>query len=392
MRTITIKQIKFRNILNSNGDRAIEVEMKSNNEITGIASAASAIISGKREKKELRTLDNKYIDDLINEIYCTNFLNQKQFDDILKKYINNVGTSICLTLSLSFARIMAQEQKILLIEYITKLTEYTNKKIMPNLLIAIFAGGVHSSLNYGSIQNIMISVNKKLFSEALKIVLEVYTYIESELKKKNVLKGYSSSSGMIVENMANTEKFEMLTNTIKKLNYNNEVTIGIDVAAEHFYKNEKYNYEGDNLSSNQMNKIIQEYINKYNITYIEDPFDSDDINAWIKLKKDNPNKIIVGDDLTATQEKYINSNLANGIVIKLNQVGTLTDTINAIKKARTEKIKICVSHRSIETEDTFMCDLAVALDADYIKIGGPRRGDRIAKYNRLLRLEEILYN
>ena len=130
MRTITIKQIKFRNILNSNGDRAIEVEMKSNNEITGIASAASAIISGKREKKELRTLDNKYIDDLINEIYCTNFLNQKQFDDILKKYINNVGTSICLTLSLSFARITAQEQKILLMDYITKLKEYTNKQTM----------------------------------------------------------------------------------------------------------------------------------------------------------------------------------------------------------------------------------------------------------------------
>ena len=128
------------------------------------------------------------------------------------------------------------------------------------------------------------------------------------------------------------------------------------------------------------------YISKYNITYIEDPFDAYDEKCWIKLKS-NYNKLIVGDDLFATQDKYINNKLANSIVIKMNQVGTLSGTMKAFEKAGFQKMETCVSQRSIETEDTFMCDLAVALNADYIKIGGPRRGDRISKYNRLLRLE-----
>ena len=193
---------------------------------------------------------------------------------------------------------------------------------------------------------------------------------------------------MIVQGLTVEEKMKMLEETIKRLHYEKYVSIAIDVAAEHFYKNEKYEYNGQILNSQKLNDILMGYIQKYNITYVEDPFDSDDIQYWKLIKSRNSNIAIVGDDLFATQDKYINSELANGIIIKMNQVGTLTDTINAFLKAKRENMVTCVSQRSIETEDTFMCDLAVALGSTYIKIGGPRRGDRIAKYNRLLRLEE----
>lgn len=193
---------------------------------------------------------------------------------------------------------------------------------------------------------------------------------------------------MIVKDMTIDEKFKIVLDTIKTLNYEKEVTIAIDVAAEHFFKDDIYIYQGKTMKSKELNDILNQYIEKYNITYIEDPFDSNDEMYWKKMKSEHKNISIVGDDLFATQDKYINSELANGIIIKMNQVGTLTGTINAFRKAKEENMTTCVSQRSIETEDTFMCDLAVAFNATYIKIGGPRRGDRIAKYNRLLRLEE----
>lgn len=184
------------------------------------------------------------------------------------------------------------------------------------------------------------------------------------------------------------EKFAMVIEAIKILGYEKEITIAIDVAAEHFFKDEIYTYQGKTMKSKELNNILNQYIEKYNITYMEDPFDSNDEEYWKKIKLEHKNIDIVGDDLFATQDKYVNSELANGIIIKMNQVGNLTGTINAFHKAKEENMTTCVSQRSIETEDTFMCDLAVALNAKYIKIGGPRRGDRIAKYNRLLRLEE----
>ncbi len=273
-------------------------------------------------------------------------------------------------------------------KYISNIANYNFKRISPVPLIAIFSGGVHNKKQKGSIQNIMIAVNIHPFSKAVKVIMEIYSYIENELKKKDILKAYGSSSGMIVEKMTVEEKFAMVVDAIKTLKYEEDVSIAIDIAAEHFFENGVYTYQGKNMNSIELNDVLNQYIKKYNITYIEDPFDSDDVKYWRKMKIEHKNINIVGDDLFATQDKYINNELANGIIIKMNQVGTLTGTIKAFMKAKEENMITCVSQRSIETEDTFMCDLAVALNSDYIKIGGPRRGDRIAKYNCLLRLEE----
>lgn len=383
---IKIKNIKFRKILNSAGKDATEIEILTNENIVGIASTPSAIIAGKREVITESGNKEKEIKKILEKICNIELKKQSEFDMILNDYIEKIGSNICLALSLAFARAYAKKEQISLVQYIVDEANEKNEYISPKPLIAIFSGGaVHSRKD--SIQNIMLSVDIHPFSKAVKAITEIYTYIENELKEKNILKGYGASSGMIVNDITTNEKFELVEHTIKKLNYQDKVSIAIDVAAEHFYENGKYIYEGKTLNSEELYKIIMEYAKKYNITFIEDPFDSKDEEFWKRFKQENPKILTVGDDLFATQSKYINSELANGMIVKINQVGTLTGTIDAVKKARDEKMSICVSHRSIETEDTFICDLAVALNADYIKIGGPRRGDRIAKYNRLLRLE-----
>jgi len=385
---VKIKEIKIREILNSVGKKTIEVEIRTGNNISAISSSPSAIIPGKRETITTNKVSENKLNEMINEVCNRELKNQEEIDTILESYINELGANICLPFSLAFARVMAQAQNLTLVEYISKIANYKKQRTSPIPLIAIFSGGVHNQKEKGSIQNIMLAVDIHPFSKAIQAITDIYSYIENELKKKDILKAYGQSSGMIVEEIAIDEKFKMISDTIKTLNYEKEVTIAIDVAAEHLFKDEIYTYQGKKIKSKELNKILNEYIEKYNITYIEDPFDSKDEEYWKKMKLENKTICIVGDDLFATQDKYINNKLANGIIIKMNQVGTLTGTIKAFCKAKEENMTICVSQRSIETEDTFMCDLAVALNATYIKIGGPRRGDRIAKYNRLLRLEE----
>lgn len=385
---VKIKKVILRNILNSKGNVALEVEMIADNNFRVIASSPSAIIPGKREVITRNNINKCKLNDLIDEICNKEIENQENFDNILNAYMKDLGSNVCLPFSLAFARLVAQSQNLTLVQYISNIANYNITRRSPIPLIAIFSGGVHNQKEKGSIQNIMLAVNIHPFSKAIKAITEIYSYIESELNKKEILKGYGLSSGMIVEDMTIDEKFRMVMETIKILNYEKEVTIAIDVAAEHFCENEVYTYQGKKINSKELYEILNQYIEKYNITYIEDPFDSEDEKYWRKIKLEHKNIDIVGDDLFATQDKYINNELANGIIIKMNQVGTLTGTIRSFNKSKKENMVTCVSQRSIETEDTFMCDLAVALNSNYIKIGGPRRGDRIAKYNRLLRLEE----
>lgn len=385
---IKIKEIKIREILNSVGKKAVEVEIRTYNNIRAISSSPSAIIPGKREVITTNEVNENKLNEMINEICDRKLENQEEFDSILDNYMSELGSNICLPFSLAFARVMAQVQNLTLVEYIEKVANYKKQRKSPIPLIAIFSGGVHNQKEKGSIQNIMLAVDIHPFSKAIPAITDIYSYIENELKKKDILKAYGQSSGMIVEEITTDEKFKMVSDTIKTLNYENEVSIAIDVAAEHFFKDDIYIYQGKAMKSQELNDILNQYNKKYNITYIEDPFDSKDEEYWKKMKSAHKVISIVGDDLFATQDKYINNELANGIIIKMNQVGTLTGVITAFCKAKKENMTTCVSQRSIETEDTFMCDLAVALNATYIKIGGPRRGDRIAKYNRLLRLEE----
>lgn len=385
---IKIEKVKVRKILNSVGNFTFEIEIVDKEGRKATASSPKAIQSGKREAIITKELNIYIFNQLIDKLCEKEIESQKQFDTLIYEYINQLGSDICLSLSLAFARIMAQKEQISLVKYIAKIALYNTNYKMPKPLVTVFSGGVHNTKNKDTIQNIMLSINKEPFSKAIIPIQEIYTKIEQQLKEKGQLRGYGASSGMLVNNMTTEQKFEMAFDAIKKLGYEKEVTLAIDVAAEHFFRNHKYEYEGKERTPKELKEIITNYKEKYNLTYIEDPFDSEDEQMWYEFKKENTNLAIVGDDLFATQNQYIDVNLANGIIIKMNQIGTLSGTIETFMRAKKENMITCVSHRSIETEDTFMCDLAVAFDADYIKIGGPRRGDRIIKYNQLLRLEE----
>ena len=189
------------------------------------------------------------------------------------------------------------------------------------------------------------------------------------------------------------EKLEYLCEMISKQGLENKAFIAIDVAAEHLKKERGYLFEGQIIESDRFREILENYIKHYPIIFMEDPFDSNDIQQWKKIQQNiQENVKIYGDDLSATQKQYLDNQIASGEVVKMNQVGTLSKTLETVKCLKKLGMEICVSHRSYETEDTFLCDLAVAIGAQYIKIGGPRRGDRIAKYNQLYRLYETRRN
>lgn len=384
---LKIKQVKIKKILNSGGKPSIEASVILNKNIIGIASSPSAILAGKREvfSTNIAENDNTILKNLITELKHLKRINQVNVDNILNKYIDTLGSDICLSISLAFARALAKYKNISLIEYIENETQIKSKYKAPYPLVAVFSSGVHGKKDKGTLQQIMMSVNTNDFDKAIEIILNIYNDIEKHLKENDCYVDLGSSSGFIVKNITTEQQFDLLQNTIKKYNYEN-VSIAIDVAAEHLKENDYYVYQSKKYNNVEFTKLLQDYKDKYNLTFIEDPFDSDEKENWISFRNTNKNIDIVGDDLFATQSQYLDINEANSIVIKMNQAGTLSKTLETITQAKKLGIKLCVSHRSYETEDTFMCDLAVAVNSEYIKIGGPRRGDRIAKYNRLLTL------
>lgn len=384
---LKIKEIKIRKILNSGGKLAIESSVILNKNIIGIASAPSAIIAGKREVFSTNVTDiySIKLNELIIELKNIKQLNQINIDNILNKYLNILGSDICLSLSLAFARALSKYKNLSLIEYIEKETQIKSNYKAPFPLVAVFSGGVHGKKDKGTLQQIMMSVNTNRFDSAIEIILNIYNDIEKYLKENDYYIDLGASSGFVVKNMTTEQQFDLLQNTIDKYNYDN-VSIAIDVASEHLKENNYYVYQGKKYNDIQFAKLLQNYKNNYNITFIEDPFDSEEKENWISFRNNNKDIDIVGDDLFATQSQYLDINEANSIIIKMNQAGTLSKTLETIIKAKKMGIKLCVSHRSYETEDTFMCDLAVAVNSEYIKIGGPRRGDRVSKYNRMLKI------
>lgn len=384
---LKIKEIKIRKILNSGGKLAIESSLILNKNIIGIASAPSAIIAGKREVFSTNITDTYSIklNDLIIELKNIKKLNQINVDNILNKYLNILGSDICLSLSLAFAKALSKYRNMSLIEYIENETQIKSDYKAPFPLVAVFSGGVHGKKEKGTLQQIMMSVNTNKFDSAIEIILNIYNDIEKYLKENDYYIDLGASSGFVVKNMTTEQQFDLLQNTIDKYNYDN-VSIAIDVASEHLKENNYYVYQGKKYNDIQFAKLLQNYKNNYNITFIEDPFDSEEKENWISFRNNNKDIDIVGDDLFATQSQYLDINEANSIIIKMNQAGTLSKTLETIIKAKKMGIKLCVSHRSYETEDTFMCDLAVAVNSEYIKIGGPRRGDRVSKYNRMLKI------
>ena len=383
-----IKSIKAREILDSRGNPTVEVELFTNNG-SFLASVPSGASKGKYEAP---TVDVKTAVNNVNKIIGPKLrgmdpYKQKEIDELMKKL--NVGANAVVGVSVAVCRAGAINQNLPLYKYIAKIygdPVSVNFIRLPIPCFNIINGGVHAS-NDLDFQEFMIVVQSKTFSEAVWIASKIYQNLRQKLGI-NV-----GDEGGFAPNLSTTEQaLDLIIKIIKTFGYQDKIKIALDVAASQFYKNKKYKGK----TSLEMIEYYLKLIKKYpTISSIEDPFYEDDFSGFSNLMEKCGNKInIIGDDLLVTNVERIKlakeKNLCNGLLLKINQIGTVSEAIEAAKLAKTYNWKIMVSHRSGETNDDFIADLAVGIGADYIKSGAPARGERVAKYNRLLKIEQDL--
>ncbi len=387
-----IQEVHLRYILNSNAGEAVEADVRLENGFEGRASCPTAILSGRRERKissvnEREELQKREMD--LRSLLSQHKWNQDILDRCLSQFIEQAGTDICLAVSLAFARAAAMAEGMSLAKYISFLLNSALKQKNPKILIPVFSGGVHQQGRADSFQQIMAGIEGDTLKKAFEISKGISDEAEKRLKETGDFSGIASSGGYLSIGISTEKKLCLMKEILDDVRWKYDTFMAVDIAAEHLIEGASYWLDGKKLSPEEFYDVISGYIEKFCINFVEDPFDSSDVVLWKRLMgRRGANVHIIGDDLFATQEKYVNSELADGAVVKMNQAGTLSDTLNMIRALRNHNMAMCVSHRSYETEDTAMCDLAFASVAEYAKIGGVRRGERIIKYNQLLRLEE----
>ena len=408
-----IKNITAREILDSRGNPTVEVDVFLENGTFGRAAVPSGASTGKHEASELRDNDIKRyngkgvldavnnVNNEINKILIgTDVNDQTKIDNIMidldgTSNKSRLGANAILGVSLASARAASIANDVPLYQYLGT----TNNFKMPVPMMNILNGGSHAN-NTVDIQEFMIfPFGASTFSEALRIGTEIFHKLKSELQEKGLNTAVGDEGGFAPNLTSNEQAIEIILKSIEKTGYKpgEEVFLALDVAASELYKNGKYSLTSENkaFSSFEMTNYLESLVEKYPVISIEDGLDENDWDGWKKLTKSlGQNVQIVGDDLTVTNitrlQKAIDNKSMNSILIKLNQIGTLSETIQAVELARKVNYGAVISHRSGETEDTFIADLSVAMGMGQIKTGSISRSDRVAKYNQLLRIEEHL--
>ena len=316
---------------------------------------------------------------------------------------SKLGANAILSVSLACARAASNSMSISLYEYLNIMYKGISNKnstmSLPVPMLNIMNGGCHANNNVDIQEFMIIPSNKFNFKDGLMKSVEVYTNLKSLLKEKGLSVSVGDEGGFAPNLKTSEEVLDLIILSIERtgLIYLDDMSIALDCAASELFSKDSYKLTGENkkFSSDEMVFYMQALVDKYGIKSVEDPFDERDWDAWKTFTKNNNDLQIVGDDIFVTQEKIlrkgIESKVANSILVKLNQVGTLSETMQAISLAKNSGYKTIISHRSGETEDSFIADLAVAVDAGQIKTGAPARSDRTAKYNRLLLIEDELY-
>jgi enolase len=411
-----ILKIHARQIIDSRGNPTVEADVITKNGFLGRAAVPSGASTGKHEAVELRDNDksvyqgkgvlnavNNINNEINNELNGLLINDQSNIDNTLISLDgtdnkSRLGANAILAVSLACAKAAALENNQELFEYLGNDLSFE----MPMPMMNILNGGSHADNKIDFQEFMVMPIGAQSFSQALQMGTEVFHSLKNELTDK----GYSTNvgdEGGFAPNLSSNEKaVEIVLKSIESAGYRpgEDIYIALDAAASEFYNTDEKLYHfhqsnGDKLTSNEMVDYWNDWVNKYPIISIEDGLDEDDWSAW-KLMTDKLNdKIqIVGDDLFVTNinrlSKGINNRIANSILIKVNQIGTLTETISAVNMAKKNSYTSVMSHRSGETEDTTIADLAVALNTGQIKTGSASRSDRVAKYNQLLRIEEKL--
>ena len=408
-----IKNIKAREILDSRGNPTVEVDVFLENGVFGRASVPSGASTGEYEAAELRDNDkSRYsgkgvlnaVNNVNNEInktlIGTDVNDQTKIDNTLinldgTQNKSRLGANAILGVSLASARAASTVNDIPLYQHLVT----TNEFIMPVPMMNILNGGSHANNTVDIQEFIIFPFGASTFSEALRIGTEIFHKLKSELHKKGLNTAVGDEGGFAPNLSSNEEAIEIILKSIEKAGYKpgEEVFLALDVAASELYENGEYNLMSENkaFSSSEMTSYLESLVKKYPIISIEDGLDENDWDGWKKLTKSLGQNIqVVGDDLTVTNitrlQKAIDNKSMNSILIKLNQIGTLSETIQAVELAKKVNYGAVISHRSGETEDTFIADLSVAMGMGQIKTGSISRSDRVSKYNQLLRIEEHL--
>jgi len=400
-----IKKIYAREILDSRGNPTVEVELTLECGIKTIASVPSGASTGKNEALELRDNDkNRYHGkgvltavNNVNEIIAPlligkDSLNQREIDNIMleKDGTENkelLGANAILGVSLANLKAASEYQNKELYEYLG------NEYSMPRCMMNILNGGAHASNNL-DFQEFMIVPSKEEYKENLRMGSEIFNTLKSVLKEKNLLCGVGDEGGFAPNIDNAVDALELISEAITKSGYvlGKDIYIALDVAASEFYEDGVYKLEGKNYNSRELTNYYKELVEKYHIISIEDGMAEEDYDGWKILTEELSNIQLVGDDLFVTNKKLlqkgIDLGIANSILLKVNQIGTVSETIDTINLARENNYKTVISHRSGETEDNYISDFAVGLNLGQIKTGSLSRGERTSKYNRLLRIEE----
>ena len=411
-----ILKINARQIFDSRGNPTVEVDVITENGILGRAAVPSGASTGEHEAVELRDKGDSYMGKgvlnsvkIINEIISDEIVGisvfeQNKIDNLMieldgTKNKSKYGANSILGISLAVAKAAANELGIPLYKYIGGVSANT----LPVPMMNIINGGSHSDAPIAFQEFMIIPINAKDFSNAMRIGTEIFHNLKSILKKRGMTTSVGDEGGFAPKLDDTEEALDLIIESIKKSGYSpgTDVMLALDCAAAEFYKDGIYDYsifegkKGKKRDSKEQAEYLKVLTDKYPIISIEDGMDENDWEGWkILTDKIGKNVQLVGDDLFVTNverlSKGISDNIANSILIKVNQIGTLSETIDAVKMAQTSGYTCVMSHRSGETEDTTIADLAVALNTGQIKTGSASRSDRMSKYNQLIRIEEEL--
>jgi enolase len=405
-----IKSVTAREILDSRGNPTVEVEVKLEDKSIGRAAVPSGASTGAFEAAELRDGGSRYLGKGVETAVKNVVLkiapavigmkadDQRLLDEKMialdgTKNKSSLGANAILGVSLATARAAAISSNQSLFKYLGG----SSAKTLPVPMMNILNGGAHADTNV-DIQEFMIApIGAQSFKESLRWGAEIYHSLKSVLKKKGLATSIGDEGGFAPNLESNRAALDLILVAIENAGFKagTQIALAMDVAATEFFEDGKYKFEGKLLTSEQMIAYYSELVSAYPLVSIDDPLDEDDWSGWAKLTAELGEKIqIVGDDLFVTNierlTKGIESKTANALLVKVNQIGSLTETIDAVNLAHKNNYKSMMSHRSGETEDTTIADLAVALNCGQIKTGAPARSERVAKYNQLLRIEEEL--
>lgn len=408
---VTIEAIKAREILDSRGRPTVEAEVRLETGAVGLAQVPSGASTGTFEAHELRDEDKHRYGGKgvltavrnVNEKIAPELIDLDALDQATIDYKmldrdgspnkKNLGANAILAVSLATAKAVAEELQIPLYRYLGS----PLSNVLPVPMMNVINGGAHADNNVDFQEFMIMPVGADSFREALRWGAEVFASLSKVLKEKNLLSGVGDEGGYAPNLGSNQEALDLLITAIEQAGYKpgEQVALAMDVAASEFYQDGQYIYDGSPHTAEDFINYLEQLVGQYPIISIEDGLHEEDWSSWKILTDKLGSKVqLVGDDLFVTNpirlQKGIDSGVGNAILIKLNQIGTLTETLETIELATRSGYRSVISHRSGETEDTTIADLAVATRAGQIKTGSLCRSERVAKYNRLLRIEEEL--